>query len=107
MILRGPKLTTYNIWKACANCMWLQRTQMEAYKLHVMYCSQLFRSSGVKLHPVLKSSKPKAVGGEAQQALAAHDEDEQRRSKKKVRFQMDQPWVPPHRRSSEMSDRPR
>ena len=70
-------------------------------------CSQLCRSLGVKLHPALKSSKPEAVGGEAQQAPAAHDEDEQRRSKKKVRFQMDQPWVPPHRRSSDLGDRPR
>lgn len=70
-------------------------------------CSQLCRSLGVKLHPALKSSKPEAVGVEAQQAPAAHDEDEQRRSKKKVRFQMDQPWVPPHRRSSDLGDRPR
>ena len=63
---------------------------------------------GAKLLPALKSSKPEDSSAEAQAAPAA-DEDEQQRikKKKKVHFQMDRPWVPPHRRSSDWGDRPR
>ncbi len=67
-----------------------------------------YKCTGVKLLPALKSSKPEDSSAEAQAAPAA-DEDEQQRSKKKkkVHFQMDKPWVPPHRRSSDWGDRPR
>ena len=64
---------------------------------------------GAKLAPALKSSKPEDSTVEAQAVLSSADEDEQQRSKKKkkVHFQMDKPWVPPHRRSSDWGDRPR
>ena len=64
--------------------------------------------TGAKLAPALKISKPEDSSAEAEAAPAA-DEDEQQRSKKKkkVHFQMDKPWVPPHRRSSDWGDRPR
>ena len=63
---------------------------------------------GAKLPPALKSSKPEESSAE-EQAVPAADEDEQQRTKKKkkVHFQMDRPWVPPHRRSSDWGDRPR
>lgn len=65
---------------------------------------------GTRLPPALKGSKPEESDLKAQQAQQPEklpDEDEQRRSKKKVRFQMDQPWVPPHRRSSDWAERSR
>lgn len=59
------------------------------------------------LPPALKSSKPEESSAEAEAAPADEDEQQRTKKKKKVHFQMDKPWVPPHRRSSDWGDRPR
>ncbi|CAK0785228.1 hypothetical protein CVIRNUC_008434 [Coccomyxa viridis] len=88
---------------ACDGTVESMDTDQEPAPQSMASGSYIDRDIGVKLPPALKAAKSEGAASEPPQAPLS-DEDEQRRSKKKVRFLMDEKWVPPHRRSSDWGD---